>query len=283
VRLKVDGITSVMYLLDLFSPLFHIIGMEGQDYKPEFVFTGTNYMDSSTVQRLYEQPMVDKASFGITSFGSPGGFGYGAGDPFYAWHDTHKKSPKTGKKCDPSSDAGMDHDEQYCKAPGAIITLFYSILPLLGGILFAGPDLNPTNVTNGLQVYPETRFGGAGPTSDPRPALVGAQKGQHYFIKDATEWRWRAGYISPPPESKFGWAEWPDCMRHYKLWPNDLALYWEKGGPNYNKFCGSASNVPKPYDRASGEPADAQTCADSPTGKCESDNYPPWDPEKVRE
>jgi hypothetical protein len=281
VRFKVEGVTSVIYLLDLFSPLFHLIAMEGQDYKPEFVFTGTNYMDSSTVQRLYEPAMVDKASFGITSFGSPGGFGYGAGDPFYAWHDTHRKSPKTGKACDPHTDAGMDHDEAYCKAPGAIVTLFYSVLPTLAGILFAGPNLTPTNVTNGLQAYPETRFGGDGPTTDPRPALVGAGKGRFYFIRDATEWRWRASYISPPPESKLGWAEWPDCMRHYLLWPNQLAKYWEKTGPNYNKFCGSAKNAPKPYV-PSGEP-EGTDCTDTPSGKCESDNYPPWTPDKIRE
>ena len=71
VRMKVDGITSVMYLLDLFSPLFHIIAMAGQDYKPEYVFTGTNYMDSSTVQRLYEQHMIDKASFGSRASACP--------------------------------------------------------------------------------------------------------------------------------------------------------------------------------------------------------------------
>ena len=280
VNFKLNGITSVVYLLDLVAPIFHLISMEGQDYKPEFVFTGTNYMDSSTVQRTYEQPMVDKASFGITNFGVPGGFGYEAGDPFYAWHDLHKKSPNSGKACDPSSDAGMNHDEAYCKAPGALITLLYSTLPLLGGVLFAGPDLTPTHVSDGLQAYPITRFGGAGATSDPRPALVGAGKGQYYFLKDATEWRWRSSYISPPPESKLGWVEWSDCQRHYTLWPDKLALYWEKGGPNYDAWCGNSKYAPKPYV-PTGEP-DGTDCADTPAGKCESDNYPPWGPPGYR-
>lgn len=273
VRLKLEGITSVVYLLDLVAPIFHIIAMESQDYHPEFVFTGTNYMDSSTVQRVYEQPMVDKASFGITNFGVPGGFGYEAGDPFFAWHDLHKKSPNTGKPCDPSSDAGMDHDPNYCKAPGALVTLFYSTLPLLGGILFAGPDLNPTNVSRGLQAYPQTRFGGAGATTDPRPVLVGAGPGQYYFIKDATEWRWRAGFVSPAPESKLGWVEWTDCQRHYVLWPNKLAVNWEKGGPNYNAWCGDAKYAPSPY-----RPKPDETCEDTPSGKCEKDGYPPHPP-----
>lgn len=277
VRFKVDGITSVIYLLDLVAPIFHLISFAGQDYKPEFVFTGTNYMDSSTVQRVYEQPMVDKASFGLTNFGVPGGFGYEAGDPFFAWHDTHKKSPRTGKACDPSSDAGMNHDEEFCKAPGAIVTLYYSTLPLLGGILFAGPDLNPTNVTKGLQAYPRTRFGGAGPTTDPRPAMVGAGPGQYYFIIDAAEWRWRSGFVSPPPESKMGWVEWTDCQRHYFEWPDKLADGWEKGGPNYDAWCGNAKYAPKPY-----RPKDPETCEDAPSGRCENDNYPPWGPTGYR-
>jgi hypothetical protein len=273
VRLKAQGYTSVAYLLDLVAPLFHIIAFSGQGYKPEFVFTPTNYMDSSTVQRLYEQPLVDKASFGITSLGVPGGFGYEAGDPFEAWHDTHKTAP-SGKKCDPSSDAGMNHDPEYCKAPGAIVTLFYSVLPSLAGILFSGPDLNPTNMTNGLQEYPETRFGGNGPTTDPRPALVGAGKGRHYFLTDATEWRWRSGFVSPSPESKLGWVEYPDCQRHYYLWPDKLAKYWEKGGKEYNAWCGNAKFAPKPY-----KPKDPEACSDTPSGRCETDNYPRWGPE----
>jgi hypothetical protein len=287
IRFRTEGITSVAYLLDLFAPLFHIIAMKSQDYRPEFVFTPTNYMDSSTVQRIYEQDMVDRASFGITTLGVPGGFGVGAGDPFFAYHDLHKKSPKTGKACDPSSDAGMDHDPTYCKAPRAIITLYYSVLPLLGGIVFAGPDLNPTNVTNGLQAYPRTRFGGAGPTTDPRPALVGAGKGKHYFLVDATEWRWRAGYVSPPPEKKLGWVEWSDCQRHYYLWPDKLALYWEKGGENYNAWCGNAKYVDSPYRpkdlNGDGDyEDDLESCADTPSGKCETDGYPPHPPEGKR-
>ncbi len=280
VNFKLEGITSVIYLLDLVAPIFHTISFAGQDYHPEFVFTGTNYMDSSTVQRVYEQPMVDKASFGITSFGVPGGFGYETGDPFFAWHDTHKKSPNSGKACDPSSDAGMDHDEAYCKAPIAMVTLYYSTLPLLAGILFSGPDLKPIHVTKGLQAVPATRFGGSGATTDPRPPLLGAGPGRFYFIADAVEWRWRAGYISPPPESKFGWVEWTDCQRHYLLWPDKLASGWEKGGPNDGAWCGNAKYAAKPYV-PSGE-AEGTDCSDSPTGRCENDNYPPWGPTGYR-
>ena len=36
-------------------------------------------------------------------------------------------------------------------------------------------------------------------------------------------------------------------MRHYLLWPDKLADGWEKNGPNYNAYCGNATNAPKPY------------------------------------
>jgi hypothetical protein len=137
--------------------------------------------------------------------------------------------------------------EQYCKAPTALVTWYYTMLPLIGGMLFAGPDLTPQNVTNGLQHFPTTRYGGNGPTSDPRPALVGAGTGKYGFVVDAVEWRWRPDYKSPPPESVDHWVEYPDCQRHYLQWPDGLAPNWEKNGPNYNNWCGVKTD---PYGKA---------------------------------
>jgi hypothetical protein len=276
VRLKLDGVTSLMYVHDPVFPLFQIVAFAGQDYNPEKVWTPTGYYDSNTVQRLYEQPQVDKASYGLTQFGIPGGFGYEAGDPFYAYHDEHRVSPRTKKKCDPSSDAGMDHDEQYCKAPTAIVTWYYTMLPALAGILFAGPNLTPANATKGLWSYPNVRFGGSGPTQDPRPALLGSGPGKHYLITDATEYRWRAGFVSPPPEKKLGFAEYPDCQRHYVSWPDGLANGWEKGGPHYGAWCGDAKYATFDYKPST---KSGEACADAPSGRCEKDNYPRWGPE----
>ena len=273
IRLRQEGVTSLTYLMDPVFPLFQLLTQKGQGYRPEYVWTATGYYDSSTVQRLYDQEQIDGNSFGITSFGVPGGYGFTAGDPFYVWHDQHKKSPRTGKACDPSTAAGMDHDPEYCKAPGAIVTWLYTTLPSIAGILFAGPNLTPKNVTIGLQRVPRTRYGGAGATQKPFAALLGAGPGKHFFIVDATEYRWRAGFVSPPPETKLGWAEWPDCQRHYLRWPDKLADGWEKTGRNYNAYCGDAKYVFKNYGPAG---PDDQSCADTPSGRCESDGYPRW-------
>jgi hypothetical protein len=257
VQMKVAGVTSVLMLTEPIGPLFQLNAAKGQDWSPEWIWSSFGYSDSSTVQRLYDDDQV-RGSFGTTNLGVPGGFGFGAGDPFLMYHAYHKVAPD-GKPCDPRTDAGMNHGEDdtdpttshpnadYCKAPGALVTWYYSMLPLIGGIFFAGPDLTPQNVTNGLQAYPTTRYGGNGPTSDPRPALVGAGPGKHGFVVDAVEWRWRQDFKSPPPEAKDeGWVEWPDCQRHYLEWPNGLAPNWEKDGPNYNAWC---SVTKDPYGR----------------------------------
>ncbi|HMC53209.1 MAG TPA: hypothetical protein VKI64_10650, partial [Acidimicrobiales bacterium] len=164
-------------------------------------------------------------------------------DPFYMYHAYHTKDPATGWTCDPSNDNGMSNggkEDHFCKAPGAIVTYYYTLLPSIGGMYFAGPDLTPQHVSAGLQAYPQTRYGGNGPTDDPRPALVGAGPGKYGFLVDAVEWRWRPDYTSPQPEHKAQWTEYPDCQRHYVNWPNELALNWERTGANFNAWCGAA-------------------------------------------
>jgi hypothetical protein len=243
VQLKVANITSVLMLTDPVQPLFQLTTAKQQNYFPEWIWSSFGYEDSSTVQRLYDQDEV-KGSFGTSNLGVPGGFGFGAGDPFRVYHEYHKVAPD-GKPCDPSSDAGMNHDEQYCKAPGWLVTGFYTLLPATGGLLFAGPDPTPQSVSTGLQHFPSTRYGGSGPTTDPRPALVGAGDGKYGFVVDAAEWRWRPDFTSPKPEAKLGWVEYPDCQRHYIQWPNDLAPNWEKDGANYNAWCGDKNGYPR--------------------------------------
>ncbi len=156
----------------------------------------------------------------------------------------------------------MNHSPDFCKAPAAIVTWLYTTLPSLAGILFAGPDLKPANVTTGLQRVPVTRFGGAGATQKPFAALLGAGPGKYYFIVDAVEYRWRAGFVSPPPETKLGWVEYPDCQRHYNKWPNDLSQGWEKDGPYYNAYCGDPKYAESDY-RPKGP--DNEACSQTPS------------------
>ena len=238
VQLQSANVTTVLMLADPVFPLFQLGEAKAQNYFPEWVWSSFGYTDTSTVQRLYDDDEV-KGSFGITSLGIPGGFGFEGGDPFDVYHETHKVAP-SGRPCDPSTAAGMDHDDHYCKAPGAIVLWYYTLLPSIASIIFAGPDLTPRNATAALQQFPTTRYGGDGPTSDPRPGLVGAGFNKFGFLVDAVEWRWRQDFTSPQPENKAGWVEYPDCQRHYLSWkPEALAPNWERSGPNYNAWCGT--------------------------------------------
>ena len=249
VQLKLAGVTTVLMLTDPIQPLFQLQAATRQDYFPEWLWSSFGYTDSSTVMRLYGDTGQEKAFFGTSNLGVPGGFGFSSGDPFAMYHEYHKVSPNSGKPCDPTSDEGMNHDEGFCKAPTSLVTWYYTMLPSIGGLLFAGPDPTPQTVSAGLQNYPTTRYGGNGPTSDPRPALVGAGKDKYGFIVDAVEWRWRPDFTSPPPEAKAeGWVEYPDCQRHYLQWPDQLAPNWEKNGEHYNAWCGDQNGYPRVLD-----------------------------------
>ncbi|HMC42743.1 MAG TPA: hypothetical protein VKI20_07010, partial [Acidimicrobiales bacterium] len=247
VQLKTSGVTSVLMLTDLLFPLFQMNEASRQSYHPEWIFSSFGLLDVSAIQRIYPTDET-KGDFGVSNLGVPGGFGYTSGDPFTLYHSYHQVSPKDGKPCDPSSDAGMDHDPTYCKEPASMSVWYYVTLPFYGGVLFAGPDLTPQNLSNGLQAYPQTRYGGSGPTTDPRPALVGAGRGKYGFLVDNVEWRWRPDFNPPPPEGdekgKNGWVEYPDCQRHYILWGDQLAVNWEKGGPNDGTWCGNPKYAP---------------------------------------
>ncbi|TML62226.1 MAG: hypothetical protein E6G17_08530 [Actinobacteria bacterium] len=153
----------------------------------------------------------------------------------------------------------MNHDPTFCKEPAQMSVWYYVSLPFYGGVLFCGPDLTPACLTKGLQAYPETRYGGNGPTADPRPALVGAGPGKFGFLVDAVEWRWRPDYNPPPPEGEVrklnglrsftGWAEYPDCQRHYLAWPSRLAPQWLAGSATFGAWCGNAKYAPA-YSKA---------------------------------
>jgi len=246
VQLHSAGVTSVIMLGDPVQALFQMDDAKAQKYFPEWVWTSIGYGDSSTVQRLVDQTEA-AGDFGTSNLGVYGGFGFGSGDPFAMYHSEHMTAPD-GKPCDPSSEAGMDHGggangtvAKYCKAPTALVTWYYTMLPFTGGVLFAGPDLRPQNVSTGLQHYPPTRYGGSGATTDPRPALVGAGPGKYGFVVDSVAWRWRPSFTSPQPEAKTGWVEYPDCMRHYITWPNQLAPNWTPSDAAYNAWCGAPS------------------------------------------
>jgi hypothetical protein len=251
VILQLKDVTTVLMMADIIQPLFQLQQAQAQSFSPEWVWSSISFGDSSTIQRAYDDNQV-RGSFGTSNLGVYGGFGFGSGDPFAMYHTYHLTAPD-GKPCDSTSEEGMSHGDSdksngtnahFCKAPTPLVTWYYTFLPFIGGSLFAGPDLTPHNVSVGLQAFPTTRYGGNGPTSDPRPALVGAGAGRYGFVVDSVEWRWRTDFTSPTPEAKPQWVEYPDCMRHYLLWPDQYAPNWEPNGANWTKWCSKPDGYP---------------------------------------
>lgn len=259
---NVPPVTSVINLTDLLFPTFEMQQAQQQAYYPEWIGSSFGLQDASPVIRIYDLANCAKdrdgkvgahcetrGSMGLSQLGVYGGFNYDKADAFNVYHLYHQTAPD-GRPCDLSSDAGMDHGDKtgatakFCKAPSVQATIYYDWLDFIGGLLFAGPDLTPQHVTDGLHAYPITRYGGNGPSSDPRPALV-SPAGKYGFVADAVEFKWHPEFQSPQPENKLGWISYPDCERHYISWaPEQLAKDWEKSGPNYNKYCMSTVEAP---------------------------------------
>ncbi|MHB1446825.1 MAG: type 1 periplasmic-binding domain-containing protein [Acidimicrobiales bacterium] len=244
IQLKAAGVTSVIMMTDPLFPLFQLDAAKQQNYFPEWVFSSYGYEDTSTVQRIYDQTEA-AGSFGVSELGIFGGFAVDPGDAWAIWHTYHPVDPQNGQACNPANPSSMNNDPTYCKEPSSLVTWYYTMLDFIGGTLFSGPTLTAQNVTNGLQSYPPTRYGSNGPTTNLRPALVQGAKGDYGFIKDAVAWKYEPGFTSPPPENKKGWVSYPNCERHYILWPNDLSAGW---GGNVSAYCNQANGYPPgPY------------------------------------
>ncbi|GAC1604813.1 MAG: hypothetical protein NVS3B21_34210 [Acidimicrobiales bacterium] len=272
IQLKTAGVTSVVMITDFLFPDFLLGQAANQSYYPEWIWSSYGLEDASAIQRIYDSGNCDNGgpgqtgahssqgkmcetagSFGLSQLGMYGGFNYDKADAFNIYHLYHQTAPD-GKPCDPSSDEGMEHGggvngsiAMYCKAPSAQATAYYVWLDFIGGLLFAGPDLTPGVLTNGLQHYPKTRYGGQGPTNDPRPAMIAPGPGSFGFVQDGVEWKWRPDFTSPQPENKFGWVSYTDCGRHYYSWPSNYSDGWEPSGPNFNKYCSDANGYPTNY------------------------------------
>lgn len=131
-RLKRDEVTSVVFLGDPLMPRLLLQQATKQDYKPEWIFTGTALTDTSSVGRLYDQEQMSHA-FGASS--NPARSDLKASEPWRLhewWYGTAPASPKT------------------VLAWGPVVQLLFL------GIQMAGPHLSAETFAGGLFRYPPT-------------------------------------------------------------------------------------------------------------------------------
>jgi hypothetical protein len=128
-RLKSDGVTSVVFAGDPFMPQNLTRQATLQDYRPEWIITGSTGTDSSTLARLYGQDQWANA-FGISYLLPPV-------DPDYTQREGNLVSWHLG--------------EELTSYPG-----IFDWGRLFTGIHLAGPNLTPETFRDGLFSFEPT-------------------------------------------------------------------------------------------------------------------------------
>jgi len=131
-RLKREGVTSVVFLGDPLMPRLLTQQATRQDYRPEWIFTGTVFTDTTAVARLYDQSQMAHA-FGVSS--SPARTAPELSEPWHLyrwWYEHEPTSPRT------------------MLFWGPVVQLLFL------GIHMAGPELTAETFAGGLFNYPPT-------------------------------------------------------------------------------------------------------------------------------
>lgn len=138
-RLKADQITTVVFAGDPFM-LMDLVNAAGrQDYRPEWVITGTVFTDTTAVGRLIVDQEQWAHAFGASSSPARGAPEQSETWRLYKWF--HGKDPEARKSL---------------QVTGPVVQLLFT------GIHLAGPDLTPETFAGGMFRYPPS---GGGPTT----------------------------------------------------------------------------------------------------------------------
>lgn len=131
-RLKRDGVTSVVFLGDPLMPRLLMQQATKQNYRPEWMFTGTALTDTSSVGRLYDQSQMAHA-FGASS--NPARVAPEVSESWKLWEWWYGSPPPTPKSI---------------VSWGPVVQILYL------GLHMAGPDLSAATFAGGLFRYPPT-------------------------------------------------------------------------------------------------------------------------------
>lgn len=168
-----NKVTTVACMCDPIAPAFLTSGMTGNSYFPEFLLTGTQFIDADLVGRLYDKQQMAHA-FGISSIGAP--VPLDQNDAAKVWQ-------------------AMGQAGHPCEKNGCGINWAY--VDLLGiALQQAGPNLNPLTLEKGLMSLPPD---GGWDASGHKPAIVLGKYGQNDYtgVSDIREVYWDANATSP--------------------------------------------------------------------------------------
>jgi hypothetical protein len=228
-KLKSVGATSVVFAGDPIMPIYLTKACAEDGYFPEWIITGVALTDTSTLGRYYDQREWAHA-FGVTSLAVTAPIADGDAYRLYRWWYGQAATPPA------STTAGV---------------IIPPIMQFFDGVQLAGPDLNPSTLTEGLFRAPAA---GGGPTT---PLTV-------YGYQGAAP---RPSYSSPA-DYTFLWydanAKGPD----EEGTEGSGLMQYVAGGHRYR--AGVVPSGPVPMF----SPAGAVTSYASPPDRAPS--YPPW-------
>jgi hypothetical protein len=218
-KLVQDKVTTVACMCDPIAPAFLTKGMTGNSYFPEFLITGTQFLDADLVGRLYDQVQM-KHAFGVSTI--PQQVPLPDADPTRVWRDM-------GSPPEAAKDAQAKNP---CESNGCGIN--WSYINLLGtAIQMAGPNLNPLTVEKGLQTMPPD--GGWASVGKPDVGFWKLGANDYTWLSDTREVYWSGTAPSPvdsvngqcPDPSKCGAYVGLNAGRRYALGQ------WAGGGISY--------------------------------------------------
>jgi len=189
-QMKERGVTTVTCLCDPVLPLFLTTQATQQEYRPEWVITGTALTDVDLLGQIYDVEQWRHA-FGI-SFLS---------DIYSGVRSESYRAYKAVRDDEPA----FIHD-----------VLYYPILLTFLGIHMAGPNLTPETFEDGLFRYPPT----VGETG-----LWSFGPGDRTSTDDAREVYWDGTAVSPFNGSPGRWITTLDGARFTNKWPEGEAIF----------------------------------------------------------
>lgn len=139
-KMKSEEITTVLFLGDPIMPIYLTEEATNQDFRPEWIFTGTALTDTNLFGRMYDQEQMASA-FGLSNVAAPTDQSLQGSWRLWKWY--------FGEDAEPP-------------ASGQYQVIAPTARYLVAGVQMAGPDLTPETYERGLFRIPPM---GGGPTT----------------------------------------------------------------------------------------------------------------------
>ena len=224
-QFKAEGVTSIVFVGDPIAPQTLTRIASEQDYKPEWITSGSTLVESNVFSRTYDQDQWSRA-FGPTSLFPRVDGGIGSPIGLHKWY--FGTEPPGG---------------------AATLLLVPNLQVLFGALQGAGPDLTADRlrdtlftapILEGSPIAPQTSFGDRGFFPDP----------DYVALDDMTEISWDPDASAPDEGGKAGKGGWRYSNGGERYlpgeWPEEEPQVFdaETGVTNFKEFPATAVEPP---------------------------------------